>query len=646
MSTSIINTRKIVRMFSIVPMVIGGGVILLWIIHETLPPLFDEVLVMKLNPSIGIFLSGVAIWLSQSDSARNQLIRRICGIIILAIGAIAVIEYLFHINLGIDQLLVVDHFRTIEDLPGRMPPRAAFSLTLLGMVFLFSAQNLKTRYLNSFVFLIVGLSSLQALIGYLYTAPALYSYTPIIRMPIHGAIAFHLLALGVCLGYTRVAIMDVLVAKGSGGRISRRLIPAIAFLLLLIWWLRLEGQRAGLYSLEMGSVITIFISLNVVGALVLWGSNIVQKSEAVLEKETEIAEQGRQRLYKILNNTPAIVFIKDEKGHYIFINSQFQNLFGVTPEKFLGKTDYELFSKEYADVFRKNDEQVAREDRAIQMEEIVPLVDGNHYYLSVKFPLIDPVLGVRGICGIATDITERKKAEEALETAAQMKSSFASMVSHELRTPLTVIKGAVEMVEDGIDGPINEKQKQHLEIANRNVDRLNRLIDNILDFQKLESGQIKLNITLTNINTLINEVVEGFDQVAAAKNIQIVQNLQTTLPKVCCDKDSLIQVLTNLINNAIKFMDQGKITVTSQQKGQNVELCVADQGVGIQKDDIPKLFQAFSRIATPGHKSPGTGLGLVICQKIIEAHKGRIWVESEFGKGTQFYVSLPISQGC
>jgi signal transduction histidine kinase len=216
------------------------------------------------------------------------------------------------------------------------------------------------------------------------------------------------------------------------------------------------------------------------------------------------------------------------------------------------------------------------------------------------------------------------------------------MVSHELRTPLIAIKTGVKLIFDGMAGEVNVEQKELLNIVRTNVDRLDRLISNVLDLQRLKSGKIMLNLEENDINEVIKEIHSSMHLVIEGKGLQFHLNLSDGLPSLRFDKDAIAQVLVNLINNAFKFTDKGKIIVTTSKDNNFVCVAVKDSGVGIKKNELAKLFQPFGQLThLKGKKREGSGLGLAICKEIIQLHGGKIWVESEPEKGSDFYFTLP-----
>jgi len=226
----------------------------------------------------------------------------------------------------------------------------------------------------------------------------------------------------------------------------------------------------------------------------------------------------------------------------------------------------------------------------------------------------------------------------------ELKSNFVSMISHELRTPLAVIKEGISIVIDGTAGKINSKQNDFLNTAKRNVDRLNCLINNVLDFQKLEAKKMAFKIEKRDINKLIIEIVKQFESLVRKKRLKLILSLGKDIPSIPYDSDRITQVLTNLISNAVKFTEKGNITITSEKKFENtVCISVSDTGVGIKKEDMNKLFKSFSQIISgKDRKTRGTGLGLAISKKIIDEHRGKISAQSEHNRGSTFSFILPI----
>jgi PAS domain S-box-containing protein len=271
----------------------------------------------------------------------------------------------------------------------------------------------------------------------------------------------------------------------------------------------------------------------------------------------------------------------------------------------------------------------------IDNEESMPWLS-----ISAEPAIID---GFKRVVVAIDDITDRKKAEEKLRETMEIKSQFISTVSHELRTPLTCVKEAIAAVLDGVAGETNGKQRNLLDIAKRNIDRLTELISGVLDFQKFEAGKIKPDIKENSIREVVEDVHSTMAPLAKKKELGFSTELDDSLPKARFDSDKVIQLLTNLVSNAIKFTpERGQVRICAQHQGQELVIRVSDTGMGIPKKALPKIFDRFYCVHRPGKEIQGTGLGLAIVKKIVMMHRGRIEVESEVNQGTTFTVFLPL----
>jgi signal transduction histidine kinase len=242
---------------------------------------------------------------------------------------------------------------------------------------------------------------------------------------------------------------------------------------------------------------------------------------------------------------------------------------------------------------------------------------------------------------------ELEIANKKLKAIYEMQKEFTSTVSHELRTPLSSIKMAIDLISQETVGKINPEQKDILGRAKKETDRLKRLIDDILDLTKIEAGKLQMNFVANDIHQVIAQVVEAQKDVAKARGLNLKTEFDPNMPKVLFDSDRMVQVLNNLLGNAIKFTKQGEITVKTQDKSleNHVLVSVIDTGKGIAEGDISKLFQKFQQIESAlDNEEGGTGLGLAICKEIIARHGGKIWAESKPGAGSSFNFILPLQE--
>ena len=244
---------------------------------------------------------------------------------------------------------------------------------------------------------------------------------------------------------------------------------------------------------------------------------------------------------------------------------------------------------------------------------------------------------------------ELERANQELKKIDEMKSEFVSVASHELRTPLAAIKNAVQLMLQGRTGEINENQAKFLSMAERNINRLTGILNSLLDLSRIESGNIRLKFEELDLRGPIEFILSSLKPQADARSIQFKMDIPEELPLVYGDRDKLEQILTNLVGNAIKFTPEGgEISVSAKPFEEEglVAISVRDSGLGIPADQLDKIFEKFHQVEDSLRRSiTGTGLGLAITKGLVEAQQGKIWVESEVGKGSTFTFTLPMSQG-
>lgn len=374
-------------------------------------------------------------------------------------------------------------------------------------------------------------------------------------------------------------------------------------------------------------------------------------SERKLIEDSLIDSEGRIRA--LMDSIPhAIIGIANDE--IVFANNGVKRVFGWTPEELIGSDTSKLcVSSEAGHSCCAMVRSTMEKDGKCEIDIMCKCKDSKQILCRLNAAFIKGSGALVRMVAVFEDITEIKAAENALRESAkkiremyEIKSEFTSMVSHELRTPLTAIKEGIAIVLEGEAGEVNEDQKEFLGMAKRNVDRLKRLIDDVLDFAKLESKKLEFRMQKADINDAVMEVIKIHAPVARDKGLYLNQQPGINLPLIVFDIDRMLQVMNNLLSNAIKFTDSGGITVATayDPEANSVIISVRDTGMGVKKEDLPKLFQKFQQLGGLNQrKTGGTGLGLAISKEIIEQHKGKVIIESEFGKGTVFKVILPVS---
>ncbi len=362
--------------------------------------------------------------------------------------------------------------------------------------------------------------------------------------------------------------------------------------------------------------------------------------DKVKERTNELAQKvGEDEA--ILSSIGEGMIATDQDGRVIRMNQQAQSMFGWIAKDAIGRLVAELIPIEDA----KGNLISESKNPIILALTLGQEISTSVYYLrkdKTNFPAVITVSPIVldkktiGTIAIVRDITKEREID-------RMKTEFVSTVSHELRTPLTIIKEFVSLVLDGVSGEINEKQRNFLSTATSNIDRLARIINDLLDISKIEAGKIVLNRTFVDVKSLIEEVLASYRGHFEKKDIVVQASFDKQIPKIYADHDKLIQVFTNLIGNAAKFTPAGGLVViTASHRGKEMEFSVADTGHGISRENLKRVFgkfEQFGRIAGSGAK--GTGLGLAISKGLVEMHGGKIWVNSELEKGTKFTFTLP-----
>lgn len=380
----------------------------------------------------------------------------------------------------------------------------------------------------------------------------------------------------------------------------------------------------------------------------------------VLQIEPVAGEPGEhdlrsvvQQLRDLVDNSTALMYIKDIEGRYVIVNQYFARLFGVPVEEIVGRTDRELFNTATADAYRHNDAEVVRTGRAIEVEEPYAAVhadaDPERRWLSIKFPLLDDHGRPYALGAISTDITDRKRAEIAArdarleaERANRTKDEFLSRMSHELRTPLNAILGFAQLLAQHDLPSAAADQVQYVLGAGRH---LLSLVNDVLDISRIEAGALGLALEPTDAAAGLHQALEIVRPLAAERGIEISSDLHGALHKVVvADPQRLRQVFLNLLGNAIKFnRPAGAVRVTCHDAGSVLRYRVTDTGDGLTEADAQTLFTPFTRLKAAA-QIEGSGLGLALSRRLIELMGGSIGIERTApGEGSTFFVELPIA---
>ena len=268
---------------------------------------------------------------------------------------------------------------------------------------------------------------------------------------------------------------------------------------------------------------------------------------------------------------------------------------------------------------------------------------GAQDYVTKPFDSRELLVRIRTHLALTDTLEKLEIEKEKAQSADHLKSAFLATMSHELRTPLNSIIGFTGILIQEKPGPLNDEQKKQLGMVQNSARHLLSLINDVLDISKIEAGQLKIHLQKFNLRDLINKVVETNKPSADKKNLTITVTIEDNVSEITSDSMRVQQILINLLNNAIKFTDKGRISVTCFTVGSFVKIQVTDTGIGIESGKIEQLFKPFIQLETGlSRKHEGTGLGLSICKRLTEMLDGEIDVESRFGEGSIFSITLPL----
>ncbi|MFH1783685.1 MAG: ATP-binding protein [bacterium] len=351
-----------------------------------------------------------------------------------------------------------------------------------------------------------------------------------------------------------------------------------------------------------------------------------------MQEAKDQLEESNKKISIMVESMIEGVIMLDLSGDIVILNSQARGMLGFWIDDDITR---ELLSERLIEIDLEQAFTHCREKSVFVMREVT-IHRERDMIVRCEFNPIKNFEGLYiGTVAILRDVTREKE----LDT---MKTDFVSTVSHELRTPLTIIREAVSQVFDGILGDTTEQQRDFLGMCLENVDRLRRIIDNLLDMSKIEARKVELKRDKVNIIAVAKKIASEFSTSAREKGLELKEVYASEELEVYIDKDRIVQVFNNLLSNAIKFTKEGYLEISIQDQGGLVLCSVADTGRGIARADLPNVFskfQQFGRLAGPGEK--GTGLGLSIAKGIVEMHGGNMWVESELDKGTRFSFNFP-----
>ena len=412
--------------------------------------------------------------------------------------------------------------------------------------------------------------------------------------------------------------------------------------ILIVTLLLLENRRDNIRLKQINQKVKDLIAGDYSQVLDMQGSseitnitNNLNDLSEVIRLTQENLEQESKRLHSILSYMTDGVLATNRRGKITMINDMAKKQLGVQKEEVLNKSILELL---------KIEDEYELRDLITQVPELmIDSQDTNGEYLSlrVRFALVRRESGfISGLVAVLHDTTEQEKEERE-------RRLFVSNVSHELRTPLTSVKSYLEALDEGaLSEPV---APDFIKVSLDETNRMMRMVTDLLHLSRIDNATSHLDVELINFTAFITFILNRFDQIRGQdeeKKYELVRDYPITSVWIEIDTDKMTQVIDNILNNAIKYSpDGGKITVTMKTTDDQMILSISDQGLGIPKQDLPRIFDRFYRVDRARSRAQGgTGLGLAIAKEIIKQHKGFIWAKSEYGKGSTFTIVLPYDK--
>ena len=439
-----------------------------------------------------------------------------------------------------------------------------------------------------------------------------------------------------------------------------------------------HNERGGDLALKLLLATLAALGFGLAGSLAFsrWSNRLFQTYHQQNIAQQNALTASENRLNTILDSVEAHIYIKDTEYRYLYANAMVCQLFGKPLDEVRGEEDRSFFDEATARILRDNDRRVIEDGERVAREEINTTADGTitSAFFSIKIPLRAADGRIYALCGISTDITERKhveaeleqhrhhletlvqsrtaelaEAKDAAEAANRAKSTFLANMSHEIRTPMNAIIGLTRLIQRDIDNP---KSLIQLSKVNDSAHHLLSVINDILDLSKIEAGRLTLEANDFSLHTVLDQAIAMVEERASAQGQRIIKEVSADIPEMLRgDAVRLGQIVLNFLSNAVKFSQHGDINIRAgiiQEEDQHVRLRVevADHGIGIDAEQQAKLFHAFTQADdSTTRKYGGTGLGLAINQHLAHLMEGDCGVESQLGVGSTFWITARLERG-
>ena len=612
---------------------------------------------MKPNTALGFVFAGAALCLMQlrTRSAWAIPAAAACALATAAIGSLALVQYFLQVDFGINHAM----FPAAEaDFSAGQPaPITAFNYTMLGAALLLLCTRTSALRVAAQMLSVPALAlSYLALLSYILSASSLSQVAGFSSVALHASVGQTLLGVAVMASSPETGITRMLLSRGEGGHLTRRLVLLCIVLFPLLGWLRVKAEAMGLITTEMGVAFLISVTL------VIFLSFILLPVEALMRAEIEqerlgaaiVASKRAENTFRnVLNAAPDGMLVVDQSGKIVMTNAEAEKLFGYTKDEMIGQPLEFLVPMDSRGAHEKHRATFWRDPSKRPMSQGMKLAarrkDGCEIPVDIALNPLQTETGGQVVVSIR-DISERMRFFEALsdknvelERALKAKDHFLANMSHELRTPLTVILGFVKTLMMGAAGPLNHGQEKQASRIEANATHLLSLLNDLLDLAKVESGREEISLEPVDLRSVLEEVEASLRPLAERKGLALEVNCPPKHDLGRSSRRTLIQILLNLANNSIKFTDSGSVRIVVERAPGNnqavTRIHVIDTGIGIRPEDQDKLFRPFLQL-NPDANRGGTGLGLHLSRSLARSLGGDVTFRSHYGQGSTFMLIL------
>lgn len=640
---------------------------------------------IKSNVAFSFILLGVSLWLQQSNRVNKnyRIVAQVLAAIAAVIGILTIGEYIFNINLGLDQILFKEAPGALyTSSPNRMAFTAAVNLVIAGTA-LILMDYVRTKKTAQYLAVLGGVITSLAILGYAYNSPLFYNPLPnYTRIAIYAAFIFLLVFSGIIIAHPNRGFMKILTSQNLGSYLLRRFLPVVIILPVLLGWLWLVGENLGYYDPAFGYALYTISTILFLTAFLWYVSHSINVIDIRREKmELELKMSNSYNRSLIESNLDALFSI-DPQGIITDVNSSTEKITGFPRDILIGTNFSSYFTSPekaravYQRVFNRGSVRDYRLDIKNKEDSTPVLYNANIQNNEYGEPI--------GVLASARDITELRKAQLELNnykdnlekqidertkeleiTNKELKNEiaerkiaeikmerlmgelkrsnrelqqFAYVASHDLQEPIRMVASFTQLLERRYKGRLDDDADDFIKFIVEGATRMQHLIEDLLTYSRVTTSAEPFN--KIDLEDVFKESIANLKLMIDETNAEITHD---PLPRVSADRSQIIQLFQNLLGNSMKFKgkEDPKIHISVNRDDYSWVFEFADNGIGISPDHQERIFRVFQRLHTR-EEYPGTGIGLAVCEKIVQRHGGRIWIESKPGEGAKFFFTLPI----